>query len=62
MYYILRKDDDVELICFWIFFLLFLIFFIILVIMYIDEVRFKRNSRFVRENKLYFIIFCNLEL
>lgn len=53
MYYILRKDDDVELVFFWIFFRFFLIFFIILDIMYIDEVRFKRNNRFEREKKSF---------
>lgn len=45
MHHTSRKDDDVELTCFWIFSLLLSTFFIISATMHTDEVRPKRNSR-----------------
>lgn len=60
MHHTSRKDDDVELTCFWIFSLLLSTFFIISATMHTDEVRPKRNSRSVRENKLGFTILWNL--
>lgn len=60
MHHTSRKDDDVELTCFWIFSLLLSTFFIISATMHTDEVRPKRNSRSVRENKRGFTILWNL--
>lgn len=45
MHHTSRKDDDVELTCFWIFSLLLSTFFIISATIHTDEVRPKRNSR-----------------
>lgn len=60
MHHTSRKDDDVELTCFWIFSLLLSTFFIISATMHTDEVRPKRNSRSVRENKSGFTILWKL--
>lgn len=60
MHHTSRKDDDVELTFFWIFSLLLSTFFIISATMHTDEVRPKRKSRSVRENKSGFTILWNL--
>lgn len=59
MHHTSRKDDDVELTCFWIFSLLLSTFFIISATMHTEEVRPTRNSRSARENKLHFTILWN---
>ena len=60
MHHTSRKDDDVELTCYWIFSLLLSTFFILSPTMHTDEVRPKRNSRSARENTLGFVILWNV--